>query len=265
MDNFLSKILEILKDFKIKPIIYGSFGVSNYLGDFKKFEDIDILIDDEFLNKRWKEFKKLFEDNNFNLINKKEHEFELNGKKVGFALKSILIRDKIINDYSELVKYKNENALTLIPEDFLEAYKFSIKDGYRINTRNKKDKDIIERLEDYINSNNKMKTLKFTPQLVDKILLGEKTSTWRLFDDKNLTIGDKLIFINKETLKEFGEAIVTSLKIKTFTSLTDEDWIGYEKFNSEEEMYKYFKEFYGDKINKDTEIKTITFDFKKKI
>ena len=60
MDEFLSKILEILKELNIKPTIYGSFGVANYLGDFKSFEDLDILIEDEFVNDRWKEFKKLF-------------------------------------------------------------------------------------------------------------------------------------------------------------------------------------------------------------
>ena len=110
-----------------------------------------------------------------------------------------------------------------------------------------------------------MKTLKFTSQLVDKILSGEKTSTWRLFDDKNLTIGDKLIFINKETLKEFGEAIITSLKTKTLGSLTDDDWIGHEKFTSEEEMYFSYKKYYGDRVNKDSEVKIITFSFNQNI
>jgi len=150
MNEFLSKILEILKKFNIKPVIYGSFGVSLYLGDFKKFEDIDILIEDEFINGRWIEFRKLFELNSFTLVDEKEHEFELEGKKVGFSSKEILIRDKIINDYSELVPYKNKDALTLTPEDFLKAYKFSIKDGYRINIRDKKDEDIIKKLEVYI-------------------------------------------------------------------------------------------------------------------
>ena len=68
-----------------------------------------------------------------------------------------------------------------------------------------------------------MKTLKFAPNLVDKILSGQKTSTWRLFDDKDLQKGDELIFINKETGKEFGTATITSLKIKTLGSLTDAD------------------------------------------
>lgn len=150
MNEFLSKVLTILKELNIKPIVYGSFGVSNYLGNFKKLEDLDLLIEDKFINKNWEEFKNLFRVNGFNLINEKEHEFELNNNKVGFASKNILIRDKIINNYSELVKYKDMDAFTLTPENFIKAYEFSVKDGYRINHRKKKDKDIIERLKIYI-------------------------------------------------------------------------------------------------------------------
>lgn len=150
MDEFLFKILKILKELDIKPVVYGSFGVATYLGNFKDFEDIDILIEDEFINDKWVEFRKFFELNDFVLIDEEEHEFEFEGKKVGFASKNILIKDKIINDYSELVHYKNEDAFTLKPEDFLKAYKYSIKDGYRINTRGKKDQSIIEKLEIYI-------------------------------------------------------------------------------------------------------------------
>jgi hypothetical protein len=150
VDKFLSRILEILSELNIKPVVYGSFGVSLYLGDFKKFEDIDILIEDEFVNNKWVEFRKLFESKGFDLINEKEHEFELDGKRVGFASKNILIRDKIIIDYLQLIPYKTKNALTLSPADFLKAYKFSVKDGYRIKKRGKKDKDIIKKLEIYI-------------------------------------------------------------------------------------------------------------------
>jgi hypothetical protein len=44
-----------------------------------------------------------------------------------------------------------------------------------------------------------MKTLKFTTELCEQILCGVKTATWRLFDDKDLPVGDELQFINKET------------------------------------------------------------------
>lgn len=106
-----------------------------------------------------------------------------------------------------------------------------------------------------------MKTLKFKPYLVDKILKGEKTSTWRLFDDKNLQIEDELEFINKETLKTFGYAKITSLKVKTLGTLKEEDWIGHSKYNSDKEMYNDFRKFYGNNVNKDTEVKILNFSF----
>ena len=51
---------------------------------------------------------------------------------------------------------------------------------------------------------NIMKTLKFAPELCEQIITGTKTSTWRLFDDKDLTVGDELQFINKESGICFG-------------------------------------------------------------
>ena len=74
-----------------------------------------------------------------------------------------------------------------------------------------------------------MKTLKFTQDLAQQILTGEKTSTWRLFDDKDLQEGDELVFLNKETNETFGTAIVTSLHRKTLGSLEEADWIGHER------------------------------------
>jgi hypothetical protein len=109
-----------------------------------------------------------------------------------------------------------------------------------------------------------MKTLKFKPYLVDKILKGEKTSTWRLFDDKDLQIEDELEFINKETLETFGYAKITSLKIKTLGTLEEDDWTGHSRYPSGEDMYADFKKFYGDNVNENTEVKIITFEFKSK-
>lgn len=151
MNEFLTTILKIISRLETKPVVYGSFGVATYLNDFKEFEDIDILVESEFINDKWPEFKKLFESSGFNLVDEKEHEFELDGKRVGFASKDILLRDNVINDYSELIQYKDKEAFTLTPYSFLKAYKFSVKDGYRIKGRCKKDRDIIRKLESYIN------------------------------------------------------------------------------------------------------------------
>ncbi|MFA7285379.1 MAG: ASCH domain-containing protein [Candidatus Paceibacterota bacterium] len=107
-----------------------------------------------------------------------------------------------------------------------------------------------------------MKPIKFNSDLVDKILTGEKTTTWRLFDDKDLKLGDELEFINKETLETFGYGKIISLKIKTLGTLNEEDWVGHARYDSDEDMYSDFKKFYGDKVNKDTEVKIINFEFR---
>lgn len=107
-----------------------------------------------------------------------------------------------------------------------------------------------------------IKSLKFKPHLVEKILSGEKTSTWRLFDDKDLQVGDELTFINAETGKEFGKGKITGIKLKTLGTVEDEDFEGHERYNSEEEMYEHYRGYYGDKVGPDSELKIISFDFK---
>lgn len=106
-----------------------------------------------------------------------------------------------------------------------------------------------------------MKTLKFAPELCTQILEGTKTSTWRLFDDKDLQTGDTLQFLNKETLQPFGVAKITSLHTKTLGTLDDGDWEGHERFNSDEEMYATYKKYYGNHVTPDTEVKIIHFNF----
>lgn len=106
-----------------------------------------------------------------------------------------------------------------------------------------------------------MKKLKFASHLVEKILKGSKTSTWRLFDDKDLQIGDELEFINKDTDETFGTATITSLYVKTLGTLEDKDWEGHERFSSDEEMYETYRSYYGDQVGEDSEVKILSFSF----
>jgi hypothetical protein len=73
-----------------------------------------------------------------------------------------------------------------------------------------------------------MKTLKFEPHLIPLILNGQKTSTWRLFDDKNLAAGDQIDFINAETKEKFATAELTRVIEKQFSELTYDDKQGHE-------------------------------------
>ena len=107
-----------------------------------------------------------------------------------------------------------------------------------------------------------MKTLKFAPELCEQILAGTKTSTWRLFDDKDLSVGDTLTFINKQTLESFGTGEITQMHVKTLGTLEESDWLGHERFASEEIMYDTYRSYYGDGVGPDTEVKIIQFKFK---
>lgn len=110
-----------------------------------------------------------------------------------------------------------------------------------------------------------MKTLKFASELCSQILSGEKTSTWRLFDDKDLQTGDELVFLNKENLEQFGTAKITTLYTKTLSTLDERDWKGHERYPSEKAMYEAYRGYYGDKVTKDTEVKIISFAFKPRL
>lgn len=104
-----------------------------------------------------------------------------------------------------------------------------------------------------------MKTLKFESDLAPKILSGEKTTTWRLWDDKDLEVGDEVEFINRSNGEVFTKATLTKVYEKPFRDLTPEDWLGHEEFPSREEMYKTYSGYYRRKVTPDTIVKIIHF------
>jgi len=100
------------------------------------------------------------------------------------------------------------------------------------------------------------KILKFTPELTQLIKDGSKTVTIRLFDDKNLTVGDKIILATRDGDKvtNFGKAKIEKITIKTIETLTDEDFVGHERV---EDPLMYYRKYYGNKVKINTEVKII--------
>ncbi len=107
-----------------------------------------------------------------------------------------------------------------------------------------------------------MKTLKFKEPLTKLILQGEKNTTWRLFDDKNLSVGDVVSFLVQETKEKFAKATLIKVKETTFGKLTDEDCDGHEKFSSDEEMYKTYSGYYNRQVDKNSSVKIIKFELR---
>jgi len=105
-----------------------------------------------------------------------------------------------------------------------------------------------------------MKTLKFRPALAQLILEGKKTTTWRLFDDKDLQAGDEIEFLNWETKEVFGYAAILEISEKPIKNLDDDDWAGHERFPNEEVMYAHYQEYYpGQDVGRNTNVKIVHF------
>ena len=104
-----------------------------------------------------------------------------------------------------------------------------------------------------------MKTLKFEKKLVPLVLAGTKTVTWRPFDDKDLSVGDELILINRDTKEGFANAKIISVREKKFKDIEPTDYDGHETYESNEKMIETYKGYYGDKVTGETFLKIIEF------
>lgn len=110
-----------------------------------------------------------------------------------------------------------------------------------------------------------MKTLKLDHQLALKVLRGEKHSTWRIFDDKELSVGDEIQLIDKvepedeSTWRTIGCGIIDIVTEKRIRDITDADYEGHEKYASQQDILTVFSRYYGSIVTIDTPIKIIQF------
>ena len=103
------------------------------------------------------------------------------------------------------------------------------------------------------------KTLKFHPTLVPAILAGQKTATWRPFDDKNLQSGDVVDFLDGASKAKFATVKLLEVTEKMFSELADSDWDGHEKYPDTKAMYLNFTMSYNRPVTPGTLLKIIKF------
>ena len=112
-----------------------------------------------------------------------------------------------------------------------------------------------------------MKKLKLDHELAQLVLAGEKTSTWRMFDDKDLTVNDELQFIDKvdpaapQTWRVIGTGRINRIIEKRLGDITDEDYEGHEPHESPQARLQAYRGYYGDRVSMDTPIKMLHFSF----
>lgn len=105
-----------------------------------------------------------------------------------------------------------------------------------------------------------MKVMKFRENLSVEILEGRKNVTWRLLDDKDLTVGDRLDLFVFESGNKFAEAEIANIYEKKLGDIEEKDFDGHERYESKEAMIEAYRGYYGDKVSMDTMVKIIKFE-----
>jgi len=103
-----------------------------------------------------------------------------------------------------------------------------------------------------------MKQLKFRHNLVSRILEGEKKSTWRLFDEKDLSEGDRVRFIDGQTGEHFATAKITRVEEKQLKRI-DETTLRSHDFENLKKTIKHFQNIYSQIVTAETPVKMIEF------
>ena len=110
-----------------------------------------------------------------------------------------------------------------------------------------------------------MKQLKFNHDLAELIRLGTKTSTFRMYDDKDLSVNDSVELLDKvdpdnpATWVPIGKARIDRILEKRLGEVDEVDLKKHESFNSREEMLRTYRSYYGEQVTFDTPIKVVEF------
>src|SRR3990167_653949 len=113
-----------------------------------------------------------------------------------------------------------------------------------------------------------MKLLKVSHKIAKLIIAGQKNTTWRINDEKNVSVDDEIGLVDKvnpeypDSWQVIGTGHVNAVLQKRLADIKPGDLGAGENFASHEEMLKTFRKYYGNDVNERTTVKIITFDFK---
>ncbi len=111
-----------------------------------------------------------------------------------------------------------------------------------------------------------MKTLKFEHSQAQLIADGKLTATWRMYDDKDLSVDDEIRVVDKvdpkntDTWQVIGHAKVNQVVEKRLGDVKPEEMQSHD-FSSLDEALAKYQSYYGDRVSSDDAIKIIYFDF----
>lgn len=112
-----------------------------------------------------------------------------------------------------------------------------------------------------------MKSLKLNHEFAQQVLSGQRTSTWRINDDKDLHVNedvqlvDKVDLLNPSSWRPIGVARITTILEKQLGKVTQHDIAPGEQLKPLKALIDEFRGYYGHQVNAETPVKIITFTF----
>ncbi len=112
-----------------------------------------------------------------------------------------------------------------------------------------------------------MKTLKIDHESAQLIVGGQKTTTWRVNDDKDLHVNDVVLIIDKvkpvepDSWQVIGEALLNEVLEKRIGDITPDDLTGHKEYSTKESILQASRNFYGPSVDEHTPIKFLSFAF----
>lgn len=134
--------------FDITPLMYGSVGLEYITGESLNADDVDILIPEVFIKERWGEFKDFLLSEGYILTDEHEHTFLKDGISLSYGSVEELesFAEIKMTEFGRM-RHEHISFKLLSLEQYLKVYRASSKDGYRINVRQKKDREKIAFIE----------------------------------------------------------------------------------------------------------------------
>ena len=145
---FLSLAERLNQALQITPLLYGSLGLEQRLGDDLHADDIDILMPEIWLTEGWEALVSLMEDLGYRLYDEHEHAFMKDGVSAAFASIESLADFAGIEIAKIPVLHYNEICYLLLDlQDYRKVYTASSTDGYRKDKKHKNDAEKLARID----------------------------------------------------------------------------------------------------------------------
>lgn len=141
MKNEFLRVARLLNErLRVTPLLYGSLGLQQRLGEDLHADDIDVLIPESFLGERWDELVCAMQALGYRLYDLHEHAFERGTVSCAFAsMESLKPFADVDLDGIPIVLEDGVRYFLLDLRDYLKVYSASANDGYRKDVKNKDD------------------------------------------------------------------------------------------------------------------------------